>query len=523
MPRNSSGTYNLVAGNPVITGTIIQSDWANTTMPDIGNELTDSLSRSGKGGMTAPLSLLQGSAASPAMTFGSFPQSGMYAATANDIRMSVAGVDRFRWLNANALPQTWDSDGGVWLDVGGGGVIWSEVDVLPNPVMISNGYTTLGGQTAVFPPNPPAGFSIAFADKADNWSATNFLTLDGNGNTFTQDGSGTYILDLKGAFAQFSFLEGQWQIVNFGRLSDYYGVDTGDFALKTAQNDPNLFINGGLDIWQRGSNIICSNSATYTADRWFGFNCTHTENIQLRRTSVVLKDVTAGFARIGQRIESASRLSGSTVTFSFYNEVAEFDNGESYISFKFESGAAVLVQTPTDFETVGDKTFTVALNNDAVVGDYLEVLIVVNKTTVQGGAVVSSLKFEIGSVATRYQARPIAEELALCQRYYYRTTLTQTNIDSFCWGFASTNVSHRCQFKYPVTMRAKPAGSFSGAADFNVISNLVYPSTSVTFNAGIGVDETRIDFGTATGPTFGAGVFVRAANANAWLAVDAEL
>ncbi|GAF72642.1 unnamed protein product, partial [marine sediment metagenome] len=52
MPRDGSGNYTLPSGNPVVSGTLITPSWANPTMSDLGNEMTDSLSRSGKGGMT---------------------------------------------------------------------------------------------------------------------------------------------------------------------------------------------------------------------------------------------------------------------------------------------------------------------------------------------------------------------------------------------------------------------------------------------------------------------------------------
>lgn len=49
MPR-SSGTFSLPAGNPVVTGTLISTTWANNTLNDISNEITNSLPRDG----TAP-------------------------------------------------------------------------------------------------------------------------------------------------------------------------------------------------------------------------------------------------------------------------------------------------------------------------------------------------------------------------------------------------------------------------------------------------------------------------------------
>lgn len=46
--RNGSGVYIAPAGNPVITGTVIQTSWANTLVTDLGNELTNSLPRDGQ-------------------------------------------------------------------------------------------------------------------------------------------------------------------------------------------------------------------------------------------------------------------------------------------------------------------------------------------------------------------------------------------------------------------------------------------------------------------------------------------
>lgn len=54
MPR-SNGTYTLPAGNPVVTNTSITSNWANTTLPDIGTEITNSIPRDGQAPPTANL------------------------------------------------------------------------------------------------------------------------------------------------------------------------------------------------------------------------------------------------------------------------------------------------------------------------------------------------------------------------------------------------------------------------------------------------------------------------------------
>ena len=57
MSRNGSGTYSLPAGNPVVTNTVITSNWANTTLSDIANTLTGSVASDGQTPMTGPLNM----------------------------------------------------------------------------------------------------------------------------------------------------------------------------------------------------------------------------------------------------------------------------------------------------------------------------------------------------------------------------------------------------------------------------------------------------------------------------------
>lgn len=57
MSRNGTGTYNLPAGNPVVTGTSISSTWANTTLTDLANALTGSVAADGQTPMTGQLDM----------------------------------------------------------------------------------------------------------------------------------------------------------------------------------------------------------------------------------------------------------------------------------------------------------------------------------------------------------------------------------------------------------------------------------------------------------------------------------
>ena len=99
MARNASGTYTLPSGNPVVSGTLIDATWANNTLSDLGNEMTDSLSRSGEGAMLAPLRITDGVQATPSLAFSNEPSSGLYRAGSNEWWAVAAGVQNLRFTN----------------------------------------------------------------------------------------------------------------------------------------------------------------------------------------------------------------------------------------------------------------------------------------------------------------------------------------------------------------------------------------------------------------------------------------
>ena len=113
MPRIAGGSYILPTSNPVATGTVIRSEWANDTMDDIAVAMTDSLSRSGLGNMLVPFRVPDGSVGQPSLSFLNNTQSGLYIAAPNDVRMSIGGVDVCRWFNGKV--QQWS--GSEWLDL----------------------------------------------------------------------------------------------------------------------------------------------------------------------------------------------------------------------------------------------------------------------------------------------------------------------------------------------------------------------------------------------------------------------
>lgn len=390
--------------------------------------------------------------------------------------MSVAGVDRFRWLQANALPQTWDSDGSTWLDVGGGGVIWTQMDVAPATAAISTGYVTLGGQTIAMPANPPTGFSVAFADKADDWDATNYLTITGNGNTFSQDSTGTYILDLKGAFAQFSFLEGQWQIVNFGRLSDAYGFDGNDFQTKALAFGENMLINGGFDIWQRGTSTTAVTTATYTTADRFWTLVTGGGAGTIGRSNTVPTGEGFAYSFFMNTTAGTNAFMGTSVELT---EDGPFKTNTDYtISLWIRDGGGNLqayyrdnIASGTNQVALGSKTLPdtagwvkheFTFNTGANVPNATNTMLALDIAGADMlGAKTTGWKLEEGATATPFThaGNNIAGELAMCQRYFQKR-----NTDRMPATQVSASTVYGPTIQWTQQMRVAPTITYTGAS-----------------------------------------------------------
>ena len=100
MPRNSQGVYSLPAGNPVVSGTVIDVLWANPTMDDIAAALTGSLPRNGTAPMTAPLTL----AGNPTLALQATPKQYVDAQVASVAGVPVGSMTMFA---GSAVPATW--------------------------------------------------------------------------------------------------------------------------------------------------------------------------------------------------------------------------------------------------------------------------------------------------------------------------------------------------------------------------------------------------------------------------------
>ena len=138
MPRDTAGNYNLPAGNPVASGEIISASWANSTMNDLGQSLSASLDRYGRGGMLAPFQFTDGTESAPGATWSNEPTTGLYRAAYGDLRFTLTGTDVQRWTNANSYlwrNSQWEE---ILTQTGGGG------DTTINNLVVTGSFTSPG-------------------------------------------------------------------------------------------------------------------------------------------------------------------------------------------------------------------------------------------------------------------------------------------------------------------------------------------------------------------------------------------
>lgn len=167
MPRNSSGVYTLPAGNPVVPGTVIDAAWANDTLEDLANEVTNSLSRTGAGGMLAPFRIADGNVTAPGISYLTETNSGLYRAGAGSVWMSVLGVNTFQFSTVGVTIPA-----GKALTAVGNASVGGTLSVV--------GATTLASTLAVTGAITATGGVLGNVTAASGTSTFNNVTINGN-------------------------------------------------------------------------------------------------------------------------------------------------------------------------------------------------------------------------------------------------------------------------------------------------------------------------------------------------------
>ena len=277
--------------------------------------------------------------------------------------------------------------------------------------------------------------------------------------------------------------------------------DGGSFAFR------NKIINGGFDIWQRGTSLTSAAGARYLADRFTngsaGTTCTAAQSaFALGQTDVpnepnyyISTAVTSvagasNNATLHQHIESVKSCAGKTVTLSFYAKSNASRNVavELYQNFGTGGTPSTSVSIPAGLFalTTSWQKFTVTVNIPSISGKTLgtagnDSLVVyfwfdagssnssrASSLGQQSGTFdIARVQLEEGPTATPFEHRPIGTELALCQRYFEKsyptnvapgTAAVSTTLTFVSNTFASnTNVLFWDKHSFNVSKRSTPA------------------------------------------------------------------
>jgi hypothetical protein len=318
----------------------------------------------------------------------------------------------------------------------------------------------------------------------------------------------------------------------------------------------NFVINGGFDIWQRGTSFSSNYStSTYTADRWYTIGTGSIPTYTVSRQTADTTGLQYAF-RVGRNSGQTNTgniywgtvwetsqsipVAGKTVTISFYAKKGA--DGPSTLTYTLYSGtgtdqtpnslfngtwtggAFVVNTTATLTTTMQRFSYTGTVSSSATqmsIGfSYAPSGTAGSNEWVQ----IEGVQVEFGSVPTVFKRSggTLAGELQLAQRYYWRGTATNVYGALAAPAIAATTTAAAVLFRAPVTMRTSPSSveyANLGLNDTNAVTAL----TNLT------ITRANPDFVDLTA-TVAAGLtqyrpyyLVGNNNANAYLGLSAEL
>ena len=136
---------------------------------------------------------------------------------------------------------------------------------------------------------------------------------------------------------------------------------------------------------------------------------------------------------------------------------------------------------------------------------------------------ITGVKLEVGSVATEFDHRSYGEELAACQRYYYRFNSIGTS-DERNIGFSRNTSNCWVPYHFPVKMRANPVIETTGTAtDYAInVGSGTATCTGVPVNNSSGQDGIMSQWNSTNNLTAGQANAVRFTSADAFIAFQCD-
>jgi hypothetical protein len=318
----------------------------------------------------------------------------------------------------------------------------------------------------------------------------------------------------------------------------------------------NVLINGGMDIWQRGTTFTGTTTA-FCADRWQAYRATtgstfsrqvtnDTTNLPFiqycTRVSRDSGNASTTNLYFFQNVETVNAIpfAGKAVTLSFYAR-----RGANYSAASNALAVSIITGTGTDQNIGGGYTgqatafsgtatltttwqrFSFTGTIAATAREFVPFFDFVPVGT--AGAAdfyeITGVQLEVGSVPTSFSRAggTIQGELAACQRYYYRPTGGST-YSGYAVGVAATTTVFESLFTLPVTMRIEPTSVDFANLGINVPGVAVYTVTAAVLNSNSsGPNYVGIDVTSSSLVALRPGFLANNNNVNGYLGVSAEL
>ena len=279
----------------------------------------------------------------------------------------------------------------------------------------------------------------------------------------------------------------------------------------------NAIINGGFDIWQRGTSITAV--STYCADRWYkGGNAASTVSRQVTGDTTNLPfiqycarvqrnsgNATTTICDIGSNVETINAIpyAGKTITMSYYARAGANYSATSSLmiarlytgtgtdqnAFASYTGNATPIDTTATLTTTWQR-FQHTITLGATVTEFMPYFgfSPVGTAGANDYFEVTGVQVEVGSVATQFTRTggSIQGELAAC-RYYYQ----QGNYGWAGTGATSTAVSLFGNFP---TMRTAPSVGLTAALKITdaVATDYTQSSSNISIVNGTRVTTSSI-------------------------------
>ena len=306
----------------------------------------------------------------------------------------------------------------------------------------------------------------------------------------------------------------------------------------------NLIINGGFDVWQRGTSQSGANDYG-SADRWFNYANTHGVTYQQGTDapdgfiySLTTSGTPTGDYIIVQPVElpatgnAGQFYSGQTMTLSYYAKSTDATD-ELYTLGVFRdavtsvSNQVIVFSSASEMHSLSTSwqrfTFTFSITASPSGTNKMLSVLIRSLGNANGNISITGVQLEVGSVATPFEHISYGESLALCQRYYQRIDYNGA-VTAICNGYYYTSTHVRGVYTPPTSMRASPSLDVSANADdFGILRN-GSSDTFDTFALGNSSPSSFLIFQTTnvSGTAGWAGEF-RIQNSTAYIGFESEL